>query len=88
MVQAAYLNDIYLNGIWSFNVAESATREACELIGDKGMIRFSFFRVSSIELITEKGTEILEREYPVNIQQPHIENVVKFFRGEGENPVH
>lgn len=86
MVQAAYPNDIYLNGIWSFNVAESATRESCELIGDKGMIRFSFFRISSIELITEKGTEILEKEYPVNIQKPHIENVVKFFRGEGENP--
>jgi len=25
-------------------------------------------------------------EYPVNIQQPHINNVVKFFRGEGSNP--
>ena len=86
MVQATYPNDIYLSGIWSFNVAESATSEACELIGDKGTIRFSFFRTSNIELVTEKGEQILEREYPVNIQQPHIENVVKFFRGEGENP--
>jgi len=67
-------------------VAESATSESCELIGDKGTIRFSFFRTSNIELVTEKDTQILEREYPVNIQQPHIENVVKFFRGEGENP--
>jgi hypothetical protein len=25
-------------------------------------------------------------EYPVHIQQPHIDNVVKYFRGEGANP--
>ncbi len=86
MVQAAYPNDIYLNGIWSFNVAESATSESCELIGDKGTIRFSFFRTSNIDLVTENGEQVLEREYPENIQQPHIENVVKFFRGEEENP--
>jgi predicted dehydrogenase len=86
MVQATYPNDIYLNGIWSFNLAESATSESCELIGDKGTIRFSFFRISNIELVTEKGVQILEREYPANIQQPHIENVVKYFREEGENP--
>jgi 1,5-anhydro-D-fructose reductase (1,5-anhydro-D-mannitol-forming) len=37
-------------------------------------------------LVTSAGTEILELEYPVNIQQPHISNVVKFFRDEGTNP--
>jgi predicted dehydrogenase len=86
MVQIAFANDIYFNGVWNFNVAESATNDLCEIIGDKGSIRFSFFRVSTIELITGAGTEIFELEYPVNIQQPHINNVVKFFRGEGANP--
>ena len=57
-----------------------------KLLVIKGSIRFSFFRVSTIELITGAGTEIFELEYPVNIQQPHINNVVKFFRGEGANP--
>jgi predicted dehydrogenase len=86
MVQLGFANDIYFNGIWNFNVAESATSDSCEIIGDKGTIRFSFFRVSTIELVTGTGTEIFELEYPINIQQPHINNVVRFFRGEGSNP--
>jgi 1,5-anhydro-D-fructose reductase (1,5-anhydro-D-mannitol-forming) len=86
MVQIAFASDTYFNGVWDFNVAETATHDSCEIIGDKGSIRFSFFRVSTIELITGAGTEIFEMEYPVNIQQPHINNVVKFFRGEGSNP--
>ena len=86
MVQLAFANDIYFNGVWNFNVAESATTDLCEIIGDKGSIRFSFFRVSKIELTTGSGPETFESEYPVNIQQPHINNVVKFFREEGSNP--
>jgi predicted dehydrogenase len=86
MVQIAFANDIYFNGVWNFNVAETATNDSCEIIGDMGSIRFSFFRVSTIELVTGTGTEIFQLEYPINIQQPHINNVVKFFRGEGANP--
>jgi len=86
MAQIVFANDIYFNGVWNFNVAETATSDSCEIIGDKGSIRFSFFRVSTIELTTNAGIETLELEYPMNIQQPHINNVVKFFRGEGANP--
>ena len=86
MAQIAFANDIYFDGVWNFNVAETSASDSCEIIGDKGSIRFSFFRVSAIELNTSAGTEIFELEYPVNIQQPHINNVVKFFRGEGVNP--
>jgi predicted dehydrogenase len=86
MVQIAFANDIYFNGVWDFNVAETATHDSCEIIGDNGSIRFSFFRVSTIELTTDAGIETLELEYPINIQQPHINNVVKFFRGEDANP--
>ena len=86
MVQMEFTNDIHFNGVWNFNVAETASADLCEIIGDMGSIRFSFFRVSTIELTTKDGTKILEEEYPVNIQQPHINNVVKYFLGEGENP--
>lgn len=86
MLEIEFANDIYFNGVWNFNVAESATDDSCEIIGDKGSIRFSFFRVSTIELTTETDKQIMELEYPVNIQQPHIDKVVKFFRGEGSNP--
>ncbi len=86
MVQLQFANDIYFNGVWNFNVAETATADSCEIMGDKGVIRFSFFRVSTIELTTDGGIVILELEYPINIQQPHINNVVRFFRGEDVNP--
>ena len=86
MVQIVFENDIHFNGIWNFNVTETATADSCEIIGDSGSIRFSFFRVSTIELVTSAGTEVFELEYPVNIQQPQINNVVKFFRAEGPNP--
>jgi predicted dehydrogenase len=86
MVQIAFANDIYFNGIWNFNIAESASADSCEVIGDKGSIRFSFFRISKIELTRDSGTETFELEYPINIQQPHINNVVRFFRGEDVNP--
>ena len=86
MVQLAFANDIYFNGVWDFNVTETATADSCEIIGDKATIRFSFFRISTIELTTINGSKTLEMEYPINIQQPHINNVVRFFRGEDVNP--
>lgn len=86
MLQLRFDNDIYFDGVWNFNVAESATADSCEIIGDKGIIRFSFFKVSKIELTNTDGIRSLEEEYPANIQQPHINNVVKYFRGEGQNP--
>jgi len=72
--------------VWDFNVTETASADSCEIIGDKGTICFSFFRISTIALTTVDGIKTLELEYPINIQQPHINNVVKFFRGEGPNP--
>jgi len=86
MMQVEFPNDIYFNGVWSFNVAETSAADECEIIGDSGSIRFSFFRVSTIELITHNGKKNLEFEYPANIQQPHINNVVRFFRGQAFNP--
>ncbi len=85
-LEAVYDRDVCLQGIWAFNVAESATQDSCEIIGDKGMLRFAFFRKSTLEVITNQGSENLEMDYPVNIQLPMIDAVVKFFRGEGNNP--
>ena len=85
-VQIAFANDIYFDGVWNFNVAELTTEDSCKIIGDKGSISFSFFRNSTIELVNEEGSQWLEMEYPVNIQQPHIHEVVKYFRGETANP--
>ena len=85
-VQLQFANDIYFNGTWNFNVAETGTADSCEIIGDKGTIHFSFFRTSTIKLTTANNSQLFKLPHPVNIQQPHIDAVVKFFRGKADNP--
>lgn len=81
-IEITFANNILLQGLWAFNVGETATQDLCEIIGTEGIIRFSFFRKSTIEV----NGSVIEIEYPENIQKPMIEAVVKYYRGEGENP--
>jgi 1,5-anhydro-D-fructose reductase (1,5-anhydro-D-mannitol-forming) len=85
-LEAIFAENIVLQGAWGFSVAESSSQDLCEIFGDKGMMRFSFFRKSAIELTTDSASEVMEFEYPINIQHPMIEDVVRYFRGEGKNP--
>ena len=85
-LRAVYANNIFLSGVWAFNVSTAATEDTCDIIGEKGKMTFSFFRKSDIDLQTDAGSQKLEFDYPENIQQPMIDSVVKFFRGEGPNP--
>jgi 1,5-anhydro-D-fructose reductase (1,5-anhydro-D-mannitol-forming) len=86
-LEATYPHDVFMQGLWGFNVAVSATEDRCEIIGDKGMLRFAFFRKSTLEVITNTHTEIFEPDYPENIQLPMIQMVADYFRGERkQNP--
>lgn len=85
-LEAVFDNDVYLNSVWAFNVAACAADDTCEVIGDRGKLRFSFFRKSALEIVTDERKEVLEMDHPVTIQQPMIDRVTKFFRGEGPNP--
>lgn len=86
MVRLSFANDVYFNGVWNFNIADSAVEDSCEVIGDKGSMRFSFFSMGHLTVTSAAGTELIEMQYPAHIQQPHINNVVQFFRNEGPNP--
>lgn len=86
MVRLSFANDVYFNGVWNFNIADSAIEDSCEIIGDKGSMRFSFFSMGHLTVTSAAGTELIEMQYPTHIQQPHINNVVQFFRNEGPNP--
>lgn len=81
-VEAIFKNNVLLNGVWAFNVGDSASQDLCEIVGTGGYIRFSFFTKSTIDI----NGKIIEEDYPENIQKPMIEAVVKYFRGEGKNP--
>jgi predicted dehydrogenase len=84
--EALFNNTIFFRGIWAFNVHESAVADTCEIIGDRGVLKFSFFTGATLEIKTEEGNESIDFTNPPHIQQPMIEKVVQYFRGEGENP--
>ena len=85
-LEAVFHDDILLTGLWSFNVHESAVDDTCKIIGDQGMLKFSFFRQATLEMESSAGKQLFEFINPPHIQQPMIEKVVQYFRGEGENP--
>jgi len=85
-VEAVFHDDILFRGVWAFNVNEKAVADTCEIIGDKGTLKFSFFTGAKLEIKTHSGTEIIEFTNPPNIQHYMIDRVVRYFRGEGDNP--
>jgi 1,5-anhydro-D-fructose reductase (1,5-anhydro-D-mannitol-forming) len=85
-LEAIFPDDVLLSGLWSFNVHESAVDESCKIIGEKGMLKFSFFQQAILEMSSSTLHEVFEFVNPPHIQQPMIEQVVRYFRGEGTNP--
>jgi predicted dehydrogenase len=85
-VEVVFEQNIYLHALWAFNVDAGSETEYCEIFGDSGKMTFSFFPPSDIQLITPGGTDRISLPCPENIQQPMIEEVVRFFRDQGPNP--
>lgn len=85
-LEALFPHDVLLKGTWSFNLHESAVRETCEIIGDKGKMSFSFFSGATLDVYRGSEKESIQFSNPINIQHPMIEKVVAYFRGEGDNP--
>ncbi|RYD88874.1 MAG: Gfo/Idh/MocA family oxidoreductase, partial [Sphingobacteriales bacterium] len=83
--QIIFKNQVVVNGSWCFNVAESEAADTCEIIGTKGKITFPFFG-SYVTCKTETGEETINFTHPMHIQQPMIEKIVAYFKGEGPNP--
>lgn len=85
-LEVLFDKDILLQGLWAFEVSSSAVEERCKIVGDKGYLTFSFFGQPVLEVVTESNAEKFAFNNPPHIQQPMIEQVVRYFRGEGENP--
>jgi predicted dehydrogenase len=65
---------------------ENAKRDECEIIGSEGRLTFNFFDQTVITLFRKDGEEEFSLPNPLHIQQPMIEMVNAYFRGERENP--
>ena len=81
-----FKNKVIFNGCWCFNAAPSATADEFEIIGSTGKICFNVFGSNRIKLVTNEGEEEFNFEPLQHVQQPMIQEVVRFFLGEGPNP--
>ncbi|SOD14789.1 Gfo/Idh/MocA family protein [Pedobacter xixiisoli] len=78
-------NNIVFNGLWCFSVPKSEQADSCDIIGSKGKISFSVFG-QYIRINIKGKEETISFEALQHVEQPMIEQVVAYFRGEGENP--
>ncbi|MBS1512177.1 MAG: Gfo/Idh/MocA family oxidoreductase [Bacteroidetes bacterium] len=77
-------NGIAFSGSWCFNAA--ATTDHCEIVGSSGSIHFSIFGGNTVTVIAKGITSSYSFEMLQHVQQPMIEKVVQYFRGETHNP--
>ena len=81
-----FKNSVVLNGTWNFCSSPKVATDLCEIVGTKGKITFSFFGSSRVEVLSHSGKKNILFETYKHIQQPMIEQMVKYFLGEGSNP--
>ncbi|WKN41549.1 Gfo/Idh/MocA family protein [Tunicatimonas pelagia] len=78
-------NQVIFQGTWCFSVPEAFAQEEVQIIGSEGKITFTFYG-SEVHLQQGSQPQTFSFEHPPHIQQPMIEQVVRYFRGEAENP--
>jgi predicted dehydrogenase len=81
-----FKNGVVVTGTWSFSVNELLEKDYCEIIGSAGKINFTFFEQDPVYLTRDGKTETFTFDRLQHVQQPMIEKVVSYFRGEGPNP--
>jgi predicted dehydrogenase len=79
-----FKNGTAFNGIWCFNMA--APTDRCEIFGAGGKIGFSVFSGHGISLTVGDKTTLLPFDALPHVQQPMIEETVKYFLDKGPNP--
>ncbi len=84
-VSAEFLfgNNIAGSGTWSFSASPAASRDSIEIVGDKGLIKFSCFDFIPIILENQNGRTEYENVRPEHVQFNLIEQVVKALSGNG-----
>lgn len=79
-----FSNGIVFSGSWCFTAAEPS--DVCEIIGSKGLLRFSFFSGYNIEQQINGVSTYFNFDPLPHVQQPMIAEVVQYFSGHAPNP--
>lgn len=82
--QVLFSKDVLFQGVWDFDRTEAF--DECEMLGESGIIRFSFFEGAPIVVEKVGGTEEIHFDPLQHVQQPMIEQTVQYFLGQGDNP--
>ena len=78
-------NGIICKGLWDFSIMDQEEKDEFLIIGTKGTIRFPVFGLF-IEVELNGVIQKMEFEAPKHNQQNHIQQVVNYFLGKGDNP--
>lgn len=71
------------SGSWCFVGHQSAKEDRIEVIGEKGMLSFSVYNYSPIQLVTSEGRSSIVVPNPPYVQLPIIRSVIKHLQGIG-----
>lgn len=80
-----FKNKIQLRALWSFTMPNNLKDDNCTIYGEDGSLSFSFYGEN---LIVNKNNEQNKYSFknPINIQLPLINETVKFFLNQRDNP--
>lgn len=83
--QIIFKNKVVVNGNWSFNVCDAERIDQCHIIGSEGSISFPVFGHDvTVKIgVDEKNIHFAPLEH---VQQPMIEKVVNYFKGQSGSP--
>jgi predicted dehydrogenase len=73
-------------GTWCFSASPESSRDTIEIIGDKGVLKFSTFDFVPIVVKNGSGTHEFINERPEHVQYYLIEKIVEFLEGKGSVP--
>ena len=71
------------SGSWCFVGHQSAKEDRIEVIGEKGMLSFSVYNYSPIQLVTSEGRSSIVVPNPHYVQLPIIRSVLELLQGIG-----
>lgn len=80
-----FSNNINFKGIWDFTGRLATDQDSCIIKGTKGQISFSVF-TDFCEITLNGEPNSMTFPFLPHVQQPMIEQVVKYFLGEAPNP--
>jgi predicted dehydrogenase len=78
--------DLLVAGSWSFVTPGPYEKDLVEVIGEKGIMKFSIFSFKPITLMTDNRQETFSIVQPEHIQMPMIQSIDSELRGEGSAP--